>query len=352
MSMTAGEETEPLITAVIPTYRRPHLLQRAIRSVLAQEGAPLRVSVYDNASGDETGAVVAALAAGDSRLRYHCHAENIGGAANFNHGLCQVDTPFFSILSDDDYLLPGFYRRALDGLAAHPCAMFWAGLVLNVDMDGRIWDARVDRWQREGLFVPPEGFLPMTGGMAPAWTGILFRREVLGLEGLPDPKTRGPSDLEYCLRLAARFPYTLEKYPSAVFSLNNSSFSATQPMSAFWPGWRRMMRKFKVDERLDIDFREVALAALLRDATRMLFRRGVNAIAAGRLQFARDAAEALDVDCGLKVQAYLLRVAAVACAHSMVCQRACTWGYRIAERQVIRSHGALQDKYGGLLKSA
>ena len=344
--------TAPLITAVIPTFQRPRLLQRAVTSVLEQQGVPLKVCVYDNASGDETAAAVESIAVKDSRLRYHCHATNIGGAANFEFGLRHVETPFFSILSDDDYLLPDFYQRALAGLAAHPGAMFWAGVVLNVDMDGVIWDARMTRWQREGLFVPPEGFISMTGGMAPTWTGIVFRREVLDREGFPDPETRGPADLEYCLRLAARFSYVVEKHPSAVFSLNDASFSATQPMSAFWPGWQRMLRKFEADRRLDDASWKAALAALRGDATRMLFRRAANGIAAGRLGFARDAADALEADCGLANRARFLRAMAAACGHSTFAQRAYTWAYRLAERRIIRSRSQLQARYGDLLRSA
>ncbi|MGH8146230.1 MAG: glycosyltransferase family 2 protein [Rhodanobacteraceae bacterium] len=340
----------PLITAVIPTFRRPRLLHRAIASVLEQEDAPLQVRVYDNASGDETATVVASMAAKDSRLRYHCHPTNIGGAANFDYGLRHVKTPYFSILSDDDYLLPEFYRRALAGLAAHPEAMFWAGVVLNVDMGGTIWDARVDRWPRDGVFAPPEGFMQMTGGMAPAWTGIVFRRGVLDLEGFPDPETRGPSDLEFCLRLAARFAYVVEKHPVAVFTLNNESFSATQPMSSFWPGWKRMIRKFGSDTRLDSDFRKAGVAALRRDAQRMLFRRGANAIAAARLDFARDAVDALEIDCGLVGRSRTLLAIAKVCAYSLGAQRLYTSAYRIAERRIVRSHGGLRAKYGHLLR--
>lgn len=56
--------TEPIITAVIPTYRRPRLLRRAIKSVLAQTYPHFQVCVYDNASGDETSVAYA------WRLRY------------------------------------------------------------------------------------------------------------------------------------------------------------------------------------------------------------------------------------------------------------------------------------------
>lgn len=340
----------PLITTVIPTYRRPRLLRRAIASVLEQAGVPLQVCVYDNASGDETAATVAGLAVSEPRLCYYCHSANIGGAANFDYGLRQVKTPFFSILSDDDYLLPEFYKRALAGLAAHPEAMFWAGTVLNVDTDGMIWDARVDRWPRQGVLVPPDGAMLMTGGMAPNWVGIVFRREVLELEGLPDMETRGPSDLEYCLRLAVRFPFVLKKHPSAVWSLNKNSFSATQPLSSFWPGWQRMMAKFETNQALDVDFRRELVAALRRDAQSMLLRRGANGIAAGRLEFARDAADVLEVECGLAGRANFLRSITWACAHATLAQAAYTTAYRLVERRSVSSRSALQSKFGHLLR--
>lgn len=346
------DDSLPLITTIIPTFRRPRLLRRAITSVLEQTEAPLRVCVYDNASGDETADVVRKMADTDARLGYHCHSANIGAAANFDFGLHQVSTPLFSILSDDDYLLPGFYQRAMAGLTAHPEAMFWAGMTLHVDEAGTIWYARVRDLPREGLLAPPEGFMAMTGGMAPAWTSIVFRRDVLDIEGFPDPETRGPSDLEYCLRLAARFPYVLEKYPSAVLTLNSASFSATQPMSSFWPGWKRMLQRFNDDGDLDQAFKREALAALRSDAQRMLFRRGANALAAGRLEFARDAAEALQDDCGLPGRARLLRVIAGACEHSALAQRAYTLAYRAAEARIVKSQSALQAKYGSLLRSA
>jgi len=131
---------QPLITTVIPTYRRPRLLQRAILSALEQEGASVRVRVCDNASGDETGAVVAALALKHPQLEYHCHPDNIGGLANFEFGVRNLETPFFSLLSDDDYLLPGFYRRALAGLAANPQAMA-AKMNKNITPGPPLYDA-------------------------------------------------------------------------------------------------------------------------------------------------------------------------------------------------------------------
>lgn len=338
------------VTAVIPTYRRPRLLERAIASAAEQTGARVRVAVFDNCSGDETRDVVAKLAQAYPDVRYHAHASNLGALANFEHGVRSVDTPFFSILSDDDYLLPGFYERALAGLAIHPEAMFWIGVTLNVDESGSIWDARLNRWTKEGLYQPPMGALAMTGGTAPTWTGIVFRREVLELAGFIDRETQGPSDLDYTIRLGARFPYVFEKIPVAVFSINPQSFSATQPLSSFWPGWLKMFRNVERLDTLAACDRCRLLEALHADARRMLFRRGINALAGGRGDFARDAARALTSDYSERARAMLLRLLAFACERIPGVQLAMTWVYRALERRIVQARSELQTRYGHLLR--
>ncbi|MCR4298181.1 MAG: glycosyltransferase, partial [Gallionella sp.] len=102
---------KPVITTIIPTYRRPVLLRRAILSALHQTYPHVRVCVYDNASGDETESVVdetesvvKEIARHDPRVKYHRHPRNIGSYNNFNYGIREVETEFFSLLSDDDVL--------------------------------------------------------------------------------------------------------------------------------------------------------------------------------------------------------------------------------------------------------
>ena len=112
----------PLITTIIPTYRRPRLLERAIRSVLRQTYPNFEVHVYDNASGDKTRQIVNELSLQDSRVKYYCHEKNIGAGNNFQYALSKVDTRYFSFLSDDDYLLPDFYKATLSEFEKYPSA--------------------------------------------------------------------------------------------------------------------------------------------------------------------------------------------------------------------------------------
>src|SRR5438445_1098082 len=144
---------ESVITTVIPTYRRPRLLQHAIRSAQAQTCRHIRIAVFDNASGDETPEVVRRLAADDPRIEYHCHDTNIGLLGNYNFGMRHVTTPYFSFLADDDILFPTFYEEALQELGRAPEVYFFAARTL---IDNQIVGVRqlAGRSWRGGHYEP------------------------------------------------------------------------------------------------------------------------------------------------------------------------------------------------------
>ncbi len=232
----------PIITTVIPTWRRPAMLRRAVRSVLAQSYPHLQVLVCDNASGDETAAVVAELASSDPRVRYICHAENIGMTRNFNAGLRAVETPFFSLLSDDDVLLPHFYETVLKGFEQFPDARWSAGTTVRMTGSGEVLAAPVLQWKREGRYDPPEGMLNLLDGNHPDWTGVVFRRDVLSEVGLLDEHVGPAFDLDLLMRTATSFPYVISHTCVAIFTVHATSSCGTATWRFFWPGWREIVR--------------------------------------------------------------------------------------------------------------
>lgn len=230
----------PLITTIIPTYRRPQLLKRAIQSVLNQTYPHMQVCIYDNASGDETAGVVSKIAEQDSRVKYFCHSVNIGAAANFNYGMKQINTPFFSFLSDDDVIFPSFYEMALNGFVHNPDIGFFSGSVVVMDENGKVLAVPFEQWEREGYFSAPQGMLKIIGPNLPLWTGILFRREVLDSIGFIDLEVGGPVDLDYLLRVASRYPYFVSREPCGLLMSHPQSYSTAGNINAFWPGWQKL----------------------------------------------------------------------------------------------------------------
>lgn len=337
------------IATIIPTFNRQALLGRAVDSVLAQD-VSVSIRVFDNASTDGTEQMMRSLAASDESVRYHRHASNIGGAANFEFGLTTVDTEFFSILSDDDYLLPAFYQEAIRALDADPEALFWAGCTLHVDESDVVVEARIETWARYGRFIGEEGVMAMTHGRAPTWTGIVFRRRVLERLGLPDRDARGPSDLDFVLRAAAHGPFIVSPHPSAVFILNSASFSATQPLSSFWPGWLHMIANVRRWAVFDATSRERIAAALETDARRMLFRRGIAAVLAGRRDFAKEAALILRDTPRGRMAGLLLGMTFVATRYPGVVAVLARLYARL-ETRLISQRNDLQRRHGGRLRS-
>src|SRR4051794_40802713 len=98
----------PSVSAVISTFERPDACERAVRSVLAQEPAPLEVLVCDDGSGDEAAERLRALERSDPRIRYLRVEPNTGGpAAPRNLGVREARGEWVAFLDDDDEWLPG-----------------------------------------------------------------------------------------------------------------------------------------------------------------------------------------------------------------------------------------------------
>jgi glycosyltransferase involved in cell wall biosynthesis len=102
----------PSISVVVPTYKRPALLGRAVRSILDQSLQDFELIVVDDASGDDTEQTVAAFS--DPRVRYVRHEENRGLAAARNSGIKAALAPLIAFLDDDDDYLPS-YLEAMSG---------------------------------------------------------------------------------------------------------------------------------------------------------------------------------------------------------------------------------------------
>lgn len=247
---------KPLITTIIPTYRRPEKLKKALESVLNQTYPYLCVCVYDNASGDATEEIVLFFAKMDSRVTYHCHPKNIGLKENFNYGLSHVVTPFFSFLSDDDLLLPEFYKTAIEGFSRFPEAGASLGAVIDVEEDGKVIDIALHSWPKQEYFAPPQGLFRMIKKYS-NWTGALFRTEAAQQIGTIDLDLEA-IDVDFFMRMAARFPLVVSQHPYAVFLQHASSHSHMAGLKLFWPGWLKIIENLKKDDKIPLEVKEKA----------------------------------------------------------------------------------------------
>jgi glycosyltransferase involved in cell wall biosynthesis len=124
----------PLITTIIPTFRRPALLSTAVQSALDYSGPDAEVIVAPNGP-DESWKPVLARFSADPRVRA-CPIAAPGANAARNRALSAARGQYVRFLDDDDYLLPDaqWQVHALEASGAEVCS----GSVEKVDEAGSI----------------------------------------------------------------------------------------------------------------------------------------------------------------------------------------------------------------------
>lgn len=137
-----GESAVPTIMLVecrVPACDRPELLERALRSLLAQDYTRWAAIVFDDSRAQSGRPVVDAL--GDTRIRYQQNARQLGSTGNLNQAFSPAPLlggEYAFILEDDNALTPNFISSAM----RHAVQSDFAVLSMNqrrvtVDREGR-----------------------------------------------------------------------------------------------------------------------------------------------------------------------------------------------------------------------
>jgi len=227
----------PTITLVLPTYKRPQLLARAIESARSQSWKELCVVVRDNCSCDETEAVASEIEKLDPRIKYTKNKFNIGAHENIRQGIRNIETDYFAILSDDDFLEPNFFSEAMSLFEQYPKAGFIAFRVDIVNLSGDVIGTNYPRYKEADkvasrFYDPEDGFDGYMNNLFPCtWTGYVFRKEISLALDLEDYAEVGPgADIRFIWRSASRFPFVVTNIKGANFTSHSESFSASVNM--------------------------------------------------------------------------------------------------------------------------
>ncbi|MBU2527233.1 MAG: glycosyltransferase [Bacteroidetes bacterium] len=115
--------TEPLVSIIIPTYNRAHLIGETLDSVLAQTYLHWECIIVDDGSTDNTDAVVQTYVAKDTRFQYHHrppeHLPGGNGARNFGFKMSRGEYVIF--LDSDDLLIKETILNRIGNINFYKC---------------------------------------------------------------------------------------------------------------------------------------------------------------------------------------------------------------------------------------
>ncbi len=110
------------LSVVIPTYNHAKYLPRALQALVTQSVSPAEVIVVNDASTDETPAILEAFARDYPVIKVITNAQNRRTNESVRIGMAHATGKYLYCVASDDYVLPGFVEKMVGALEANPQA--------------------------------------------------------------------------------------------------------------------------------------------------------------------------------------------------------------------------------------
>ena len=203
-----------LVSVVIPVFNAELFLERTLLSVQQQTYEKLEIIIVNDGSTDTSGQIAARYALSDPRFQVITQ-RNSGVASARNYGLQRSSGEYVTFLDADDIWHPTKIERQMDVLLSSTNS---AGLgtvysltrYINSQDRGCIWKILERAWKPRS---------PFSGiGTLCEWKQYLDATRLDAAVGgydtsYKDLKTSGAEDVDFELKLAARFPmFVISEY--------------------------------------------------------------------------------------------------------------------------------------------
>lgn len=204
------------VSVIIPARNRANLIERAVRSVLAQTYQDFEIVIVDDGSTDDTPQSIAALAKEDRRIRFLRHEANRGAQAARNSGIRAALGNWIAFLDSDDQWLPDSLalrlERAKDGglqVVHSECYVQHLG-----STEPRLLGVpSLEGWIYRRLLRQP-------GPVFPAL--LVFKECLTRIAGL-DESVVSFQEWDTAIRLAKYFPFGFVRAPTFIYDCSHSS---------------------------------------------------------------------------------------------------------------------------------
>ncbi|RSK44355.1 glycosyltransferase family 2 protein [Hymenobacter perfusus] len=220
----------PLLSICIPTYHRPELLARTLRSVgiLPPE---VELLVSDNSTANDfSERVTTHVLSEQPTARWQYYRNPPGGNASTNWQACvgRARGRYILMLHDDDYLLPGGLAAILHVLhrqlpEQHHAVLFGVSIVNAQRHELQRQVPARSRWLAPAQAV--EALL--TNSSLVRVPALVVSKDAYLQAGGPDPSQQDTDDTDLWLRIFARTGVQLEPTCTAAYTVHEAALTST-----------------------------------------------------------------------------------------------------------------------------
>lgn len=213
----------------MPNYNHARFLPACLAAIAGQSVPAREIIVVDDASTDNSVAVLQELARQYPTLRIYRNEVNQGFMGAVNRGISLATGDFLCLPGADDEIMPGLFEKSLRLLAEHPQAGLCASICRMVDLESNLSYNFGVHVSDQPCYLPPEKVFEYAraGRLIISSATTVWRRDALGQAGNYHAGLRWHCDWFAMFALAFRYglcfvPEVLGEFRSSPGSVSNS----------------------------------------------------------------------------------------------------------------------------------
>lgn len=218
------------LTVVVLTYNYGRYLPYCLDSILGQDFTDFELLIFDNGSSDGTPDVVAAYL-DDPRVRYTRHAINMSAGFNWNLGIRSGSGRYFTLISADDFILPGHLGKLVNLLKNNPdCVMAYVPITRVDDNNQPIVTAQHLAHRKFSTAGGYDEYVELLAlGNYASFSACMYDRQQIGRDFVLEVDALGVCDHELNIRLAAKYHnFAYDPVSSACYRIHAAQHTQTE----------------------------------------------------------------------------------------------------------------------------
>ena len=195
-----------MVSVIIPTFDRGHMVGEAVASALAQETVALEVIVVDDGSSDDSASLLASFGSA-IRAVFQAHA---GVSAARNNGIRAARGEWLAFLDSDDLWLPRKLPAQLEFFDKQPG--------FKICQTEETWIRSGRKLNPKKYHKKPQGycFPQLLERCLISPSAVVIHRDVFAEVGLFDESLPACEDYDMWLRIGCRYPIGLVEEPLTI----------------------------------------------------------------------------------------------------------------------------------------
>ena len=233
-SVSKTHPANPLVSVVIPAFNRERVIDKAIRSVLAQTFQDFEIIVVDDGSRDETVKKALALAYSEPRVRMFRSETNHGAQAARNAGARAARGKWLSFLDSDDEWLPTSLEVRLRIASVENVEVVHSDCyILQKNMPQELFNVPALRG---------EVYSELLGSPGPMFQAMLISANAFAQIGGLDETIVAYQEWDTAIRLGKHFRFGYVTAPTFVFNCQGTDTISKDERRAA-QGYKQVVRK-------------------------------------------------------------------------------------------------------------